>query len=113
VILAAADYSMLFQASSAGLKTALVADLARTPHPDGNAATCVGHACAMTEWRRLLLAFHRWQVDGGASGAHQREICPEALRTAETPAAAQTVRRLRPPKSEAPPTRPGRLPILG
>jgi hypothetical protein len=40
VILAAADYSMLFQASSAELGRSWWTDLARTPPPDRNAATC-------------------------------------------------------------------------
>jgi hypothetical protein len=36
---------------------------------------------------------------GGTSGAHQREICPELLRTAEISATGQTIRMVHPPRS--------------
>ena len=90
-------------APASGLMSGLTQDVIRQPRPAPLPVSAeVLRTEALYKDAGYVLPHGAVVPNAGTSGAHQREICPEALRTAEISAAGQALCHVHPPRSDTP-----------
>ena len=88
-------------APASGLMSGLTQDVIRQPRPAPLPVSAeVLRTEALYKDAGYVLPHGAVVPNGGTSGAHQREICPEVLRTAEISAAGQALCHVHPRRSD-------------